>query len=275
MRPRPQLTVPPPVDPARAEREVGACLAGRDQARHVLRVVREVAVDLEHELGAVREGAAEPGDVRRPEPLLLRRGGAPRPRASSAASRSAISPVPSGELSSITSTRSRAVSSCSPSARTIGSRLSRSLYVGRQTIARIGQSCRVRGRPMIGAWSRRFLATASWRTSSTCSPTCPRSSASSRSASVAYRRAAARIRDTASSVAELALEGKAKELPDIGKTIEEKIVEVVETGEMEALAKRRARGARRGRRRSCGCRGSARRRRRGSGASSASRRSRS
>jgi len=56
----------------------------------------------------------------------------------------------------------------------------------------------------------------------------------------AYRRAAARIRDTASSVAELALEGKAKELPDIGKTIEGKIVEVVETGDMEALAKRRA-----------------------------------
>jgi DNA polymerase (family 10) len=56
----------------------------------------------------------------------------------------------------------------------------------------------------------------------------------------AYRRAAARIRDTASSVAELALEGKAKELPDIGKTIEAKIAEVVETGDMEALAKRRA-----------------------------------
>jgi len=56
----------------------------------------------------------------------------------------------------------------------------------------------------------------------------------------AYRRAAIRIRDTASSVAELALAGKAKELPDIGKTIEAKIVEVVETGDLEALAKRRA-----------------------------------
>src|SRR3954447_23538700 len=56
----------------------------------------------------------------------------------------------------------------------------------------------------------------------------------------AYRKAAARIRDSASSVAELALEGKAKELADIGKTIEAKIVEVVETGDMEALAKRRA-----------------------------------
>jgi DNA polymerase (family 10) len=56
----------------------------------------------------------------------------------------------------------------------------------------------------------------------------------------AYRRAATRIRDTASSVAELALQGKAKELPDIGKTIEAKIVELAETGDMAALAKRRA-----------------------------------
>ncbi len=56
----------------------------------------------------------------------------------------------------------------------------------------------------------------------------------------AYRRAASRIRDTPSSVAELALGGKAKELPDIGKTIEAKIVEVTEKGDMEALAKRRA-----------------------------------
>ena len=56
----------------------------------------------------------------------------------------------------------------------------------------------------------------------------------------AYRRAALRIRDTASSVAELALDGKAKQLPDIGKTIEAKIVEVVETGDMKALAERRA-----------------------------------
>jgi DNA polymerase (family 10) len=56
---------------------------------------------------------------------------------------------------------------------------------------------------------------------------------------LAYRRAAGRIRETAVSVAELALAGKAKELPGIGKTIEEKIVEVVELGEMQALARRR------------------------------------
>jgi DNA polymerase (family 10) len=56
---------------------------------------------------------------------------------------------------------------------------------------------------------------------------------------LAYRRAAVRIRETASSVAELALAGRAKELQGIGKTIEEKIVQVVEDGEMHALTKRK------------------------------------
>ena len=57
---------------------------------------------------------------------------------------------------------------------------------------------------------------------------------------LAYRRAATRVRDTAASVAELALAGKAKELPGIGATIEAKVVELAETGSMSALEKRRA-----------------------------------
>jgi DNA polymerase (family X) len=57
---------------------------------------------------------------------------------------------------------------------------------------------------------------------------------------LAYRRAATRIRETGASVAELALAGSAKELPGIGATIEAKIVELTETGAMEALEKRRA-----------------------------------
>ena len=57
---------------------------------------------------------------------------------------------------------------------------------------------------------------------------------------LAYRRAATRMRETSGSVAQLALDGKAKELPGIGKTIEEKIVQLVQTGEIEALAKKRA-----------------------------------
>src|SRR5712691_2341839 len=56
---------------------------------------------------------------------------------------------------------------------------------------------------------------------------------------VAYRRAANRIRETSGPVAQLALDGRAKELSGIGKTIEEKIVQIVESGEIEALAKRR------------------------------------
>ena len=57
---------------------------------------------------------------------------------------------------------------------------------------------------------------------------------------LAYRRAATRMRETSGSIAQLALDGRAKELQGIGKTIEEKIVQIVETGEIEALAKRRA-----------------------------------
>ena len=58
---------------------------------------------------------------------------------------------------------------------------------------------------------------------------------------LAYRRAAQRIKETGGSIAQLALDGKAKELQGIGKTIEEKIVQIVETGEIEAVAKRRDR----------------------------------
>jgi DNA polymerase (family 10) len=58
---------------------------------------------------------------------------------------------------------------------------------------------------------------------------------------VAYRRAAQRMRESASSVAQLALEGKAKDLPGIGATIEEKIVQIVSDGKIHALAEREER----------------------------------
>jgi DNA polymerase (family 10) len=57
---------------------------------------------------------------------------------------------------------------------------------------------------------------------------------------IAYRRAATRIRETPGQVAQLALEGRAKDLQGIGKTIEEKIVQIAEHGEMLALTKRKA-----------------------------------
>lgn len=56
----------------------------------------------------------------------------------------------------------------------------------------------------------------------------------------AYRRAAARIRDSAVPVAQLAIDGKATRLSGIGGTIEGKIVEYVDTGDLAALAKLRA-----------------------------------
>jgi DNA polymerase (family 10) len=57
---------------------------------------------------------------------------------------------------------------------------------------------------------------------------------------LAYRRAADQIRSAGSPIAQLALDGRAKNLPGIGKTIESKIVQIVNTGEIEALTKRKA-----------------------------------
>jgi DNA polymerase (family X) len=57
----------------------------------------------------------------------------------------------------------------------------------------------------------------------------------------AYRRAATRIRESAVPVAQLALDHKATGLSGIGTTIENKIVEYTETGDLSALAKLRDR----------------------------------
>src|SRR6185503_2126813 len=56
----------------------------------------------------------------------------------------------------------------------------------------------------------------------------------------AYRKAAQRIRETPSGVAQMALDGRAKNLQGIGKTIEGKIVEIVENGEISALTRKKA-----------------------------------
>jgi DNA polymerase (family 10) len=58
---------------------------------------------------------------------------------------------------------------------------------------------------------------------------------------LAYRRAAQRVRETSEPIAQLALGGRARELPGIGKIIEEKIVQIVDDGEIHALTKRRER----------------------------------
>jgi DNA polymerase (family 10) len=56
---------------------------------------------------------------------------------------------------------------------------------------------------------------------------------------LAYRRAADQIRSAGGPIAQLALDGRAKDLPGIGKTIESKIVQIVDSGEIEALTKRK------------------------------------
>jgi DNA polymerase (family X) len=58
---------------------------------------------------------------------------------------------------------------------------------------------------------------------------------------LAYRRAAQRMRESAGSIAELALAGHAKDIAGIGKVIEEKIVQIVQDGKIKALADREAR----------------------------------
>lgn len=57
---------------------------------------------------------------------------------------------------------------------------------------------------------------------------------------LAYRNAAKAIRDSGVSVAELARQGRAEELPGIGKTIAEKIVALLDEGEIPAARKLKA-----------------------------------
>lgn len=58
---------------------------------------------------------------------------------------------------------------------------------------------------------------------------------------LAYRRGAARVRAAEEPVADLALAGRAVDLPDIGATLQDKIAELVRTGEIGALARLRER----------------------------------
>ena len=108
---------------------------------------------------------------------------------------------------------------------------------------------------IIAVWRRRSRGTPTWPTSSTCWPTCSSSRAATRSGSspTAARRSACARRG--GSIAQLALEGKAKELSGIGKTIEEKIVQIVEDGRDRGAREARRSGSRPTSSRSCGCPG--------------------
>src|ERR671921_402470 len=54
---------------------------------------------------------------------------------------------------------------------------------------------------------------------------------------LAYRNAAKRIREAGVSVAELAREGRAEEIPGVGKTIAEKIAALLDTGAIPSAEK--------------------------------------
>jgi DNA polymerase (family X) len=58
---------------------------------------------------------------------------------------------------------------------------------------------------------------------------------------LAYRRAAEVVRGLDADVASLAREGRATEIPGIGATLQAKIVELADTGDIAALARLRAR----------------------------------
>jgi DNA polymerase (family X) len=58
---------------------------------------------------------------------------------------------------------------------------------------------------------------------------------------IAYRNAARTVRDSSVSVAALARAGRVTELPNIGKTLEEKLLALDETGDIPAAEKLRAR----------------------------------
>ncbi|MGH3101465.1 MAG: helix-hairpin-helix domain-containing protein, partial [Thermoleophilia bacterium] len=58
---------------------------------------------------------------------------------------------------------------------------------------------------------------------------------------IAYRNAARTVRDTSVSVAQLARDGRITDLPGIGKTLEEKVLALDETGDIPTLVKLRDR----------------------------------
>ncbi len=214
-------------DVAGTEREIGALLDCGDQPRHVGRVVREVAVHLEHELGAAREDVPEPVDVGAAESLL------PRPVEHFDPGKFGGEPI--GDLA-------RPVGGVVVDDKDVHVLVRERAHHRLEVLALV-----VRRQADDGSGHAHIIAGVA---------ELPRNSEIADQIDllgdllelegkdtfrvVAYRRAATRVRETSGSVAQLALDGKAKELQGIGKTIEEKIVQIVELGEIEALTKKKA-----------------------------------
>ena len=190
--------------------------------------MEEVEVHLQDQAGPISR-APEAVEVRRPESLLARPMEDVDPVARPAR-RSAISPVPSGELSSITST----------------SRPHAALAEGADHRLEV-LALVVRGEAdtdHVPYDRRRGGDVAPQRRGGRAVRPARRPARARRRAAVPRARIPARRRPDpldAGPIAQLALDGKAKDLPGIGKTIESKIVQIVDTGEIEALTKRKER----------------------------------
>jgi len=216
-------------DVARSEHDVGAFVGGRDQPGNVVGIVGEVAVHLEHELGAVGESAPEAGQVSGPETLLSRSvedvhvvqlGSQPIGELAGPVGRAVVDDENAHAL-----VPERAHHRLEVLLLVVGREADDGLGLGHGRIfsdvaTALPRNVDVAEQLELLADLLELEGEASFRV-------------------LAYRRAATRIRETAGSVAELALAGRAKELQGIGKTIEEKIVQVVEDGEMHALTKRK------------------------------------
>ena len=219
-------------DVARAEREVGSSCAGGDQPRRVLGIVREVAVHLEDQLRSVCEGPLEAREIRGAEALLA--------LAMEHGNEVELGRQPVGDL---TGSIGRVVvdHEHAHAKRREGAehRLDvLALVVGREADGCRGHEIAGYGKsPKIGLVAA-LPGNADVADQFDLLADLLELEGAESFRVLAYRRAATRMRETSGSVAQLALDGRAKELQGIGKTIEEKIVQIVEQGKIEALQKR-------------------------------------
>src|SRR5829696_2882035 len=147
-------------------------------------------------------------------------------------------PVPSGELSSTTRIRCPSGAACASTgrtARTSGSTFSTSLYVGRMSHAGPGTSAVTYPPPTVADPTNSQIAAAFDELGDLYEL-----DGAIVHRVVAYRNAAKAVRDSTVSVAALTREGKVTELPGIGKTLEEKINALMETGDIPSSVKLRA-----------------------------------
>ena len=194
-----------------------------------MRVVREVAVHLEHELGAVVERASEPGEIRRPEPFLAR----PVEHVDVAELGCELVRHRSGAVGRAVVDHEHARAFREHAAERAQHRLDvLALVVGRQADGRAH-------RRIIAFMARSLPANADVADQLELLADILEIEGEQSFRVLAYRRAATRVRETGTSIAQLALDGKARELQGIGTTIEGKIVQIVEDGEIHALTKHR------------------------------------